>query len=69
MAEGGSCEADLTIDWALQAETSQFEAPVSRDRLALLSYKIPVLLLSFAPQNISHSLLSKRLLEKVWDFG
>ncbi|MEQ2185592.1 hypothetical protein GOODEAATRI_019802, partial [Goodea atripinnis] len=33
----------LTIDWAPQAETSQFRAPVSRNRLGLLSYKIPQL--------------------------
>lgn len=32
--------ASGTIDWALQAETSQFRAPVSRNRLGLLSYKI-----------------------------
>lgn len=43
-------QAHGTIDWAPQAETSQFRAPVSRDRLGLLSYKIPPLFFSHLPK-------------------
>lgn len=50
---GTAAVASGTIDWALQSETSQFRAPVSRNRLGLLSYKI--LQLSF-----SHLLKKKK---------
>lgn len=54
---GSAAAAGATIDWAPQAETSQFRAPVSRDRLGLLSYKIPPLFFSHLPKSpsISHS--------------
>lgn len=48
-------QAHGTIDWAPQAETSQFRAPVSRDRLGLLSYKIPPLFFSHLPKKVHFS--------------
>lgn len=44
-------QAHGAIDWAPQAETSQFRAPVSRDRLGLLSYKIPQLFFLHLPKS------------------
>lgn len=45
-------QAHGAIDWAPQAETSQFRAPVSRDRLGLLSYKIPQLFFTHLPKSV-----------------
>lgn len=45
-------QAHGAIDWAPQAETSQFRAPVSRDRLGLLSYKIPQLFFPHLPKSV-----------------
>lgn len=45
-------QAHGAIDWAPQAETSQFRAPVSRDRLGLLSYKIPHLFFPHLPKSV-----------------
>lgn len=45
-------QARGAIDWAPQAETSQFRAPVSRDRLGLLSYKIPRLFFTHLPKSV-----------------
>lgn len=59
-------QAHGAIDWAPQAETSQFRAPVSRDRLGLLSYKIPQLFFTHLPKSVflipqaNFFLLSKR---------
>lgn len=55
------------IDWAPQAETSQFTAPVSRDRLGLLSYKVPHIF--FSPLPKSAFLIPVANVLKLGDFG
>lgn len=71
-------QAHGTIDWAPQAETSQFRAPVSRDRLGLLSYKIPPLFFSHLPKKVHFSFPRQMvcffffyviLVEELWNFG
>lgn len=69
-------QAHGTIDWAPQAETSQFRAPVSRDRLGLLSYKIPLLFFFHLPKKVHFSFPRQMffffyviLLEELWNFG
>lgn len=57
-------QAHGTIDWVPQAETSQFRAPVSRDRLGLLSYKIPPLFFSHLPKKEYFSFLRQMFLKK-----
>lgn len=68
-ARGWWQQAHGTIDWAPQAETSQFRAPVSRDRLGLLSYKIAELFFSHLPKKRVFLIPQANVFkEKVLDF-